>query len=55
MLLCPKSALAVEVCECGDRHICPVCELPVFGEGDFGEPTCDCEHEGEVTAIVEVW
>ena len=55
MLLCPETALAAEICDCGNVHICPRCDLVIPENADpFNpEPTCSCEFEDEVEAILE--
>ena len=57
MILCPDTALAVEVCDCDQRHLCPVCGLPVPENAEDGEERCTCseEEDDEQMAILEDW
>ncbi len=55
MLLCPTTGLAAEICDCGQVHICPSCELVIHENRDpfANEDACSCETDEERTAQVE--
>ena len=55
MLLCPTTGLAAEICDCGQVHICPSCELVIHENRDpfANEDACTCETDEERTAQVE--